>query len=76
MSQASNRREQLRRQQEAAARAARQRRLIGVIAGLIALVLVGVLVFALVSNCWETDRLALLEVRNLFPSHMLVCRSL
>ncbi|MBK8462473.1 MAG: thioredoxin domain-containing protein [Nigerium sp.] len=47
--QASNRREQLRRQQEAAARAARQRRLIGVIAGLIALVLVGVLVFALVS---------------------------
>lgn len=50
MSQASNRREQLRRQQEAAARAARQRRLIGVIAGLIALVLVGVLVFALVSS--------------------------
>lgn len=50
MSQASNRREQLRRQQEASARAARQRRLIGVIAGLIALLLVGVLVFALTSS--------------------------
>lgn len=50
MSQASSRREQLRRQQEASARAARQRRLIAVIAGLVAVVLVGVLVFALVSS--------------------------
>ena len=46
----ANRREQLRRQKEAAARAQRTRRIVGVFAGLIAVALVGILVYALISG--------------------------
>lgn len=49
-SQASNRREQLRRQQEAAARAKRTQRIFGTVAVILATVLVGVLVFALINS--------------------------
>lgn len=46
----SNRREQIRRQREAEARAQRTRRFIAIAAGLIALALVGILVYALVAG--------------------------
>ncbi|MDN5571403.1 MAG: DsbA family protein [Propionibacteriaceae bacterium] len=46
----SNRREQLRRQQEAAERQKKTNRIIGLSAGAVALVLVGVLIFVLVQN--------------------------
>lgn len=46
----ANRREQLRRQKEAAARAQRTRRIVGIFAGLVALALVAILVYALVSG--------------------------
>lgn len=50
-SNATNRREQLRQQQEAAARQSkRTSRIIAAIAGLLALVLIGVLVYAFVSQ--------------------------
>ncbi|QIK71147.1 thioredoxin domain-containing protein [Propioniciclava coleopterorum] len=49
-SNATNRRDQLRRQQEAAARQSRTTRIIGVAAGVLALVLIGVLVYAFVSQ--------------------------
>lgn len=49
-SHASNRREQLRRQQEAAARVKRTQRIVAIVVGVLAVVLVGILVFALVSS--------------------------
>ncbi|MFT3877583.1 MAG: thioredoxin domain-containing protein [Propioniciclava sp.] len=48
-SQASNRREQLRRQQEAAQKAKRTQRIVGIVAAVVVIVLVGILVFALVN---------------------------
>ncbi len=50
MSSSANRREQVRRQQAAAARAQRTRRIVGIFAALIALALVGILVYALLSG--------------------------
>lgn len=49
-SNATNRREQLRRQQDAAARQSRITRIVGVVAGILALVLVGVFVYVFVSQ--------------------------
>lgn len=55
-SNATNRREQVRRQQEAAARQKRVTRIVGVAAGILALVLVAVLVFVFVNNSRPTPQ--------------------
>lgn len=57
-SNATNRREQLRRQQEAAARQKRVTRIVGVAAAILALVLVAVLVFVFVNNSRPTPQAA------------------
>ncbi|MFT3877582.1 MAG: thioredoxin domain-containing protein [Propioniciclava sp.] len=54
--QAANRREQLRRQQEAAAKAKRTQRIVGIVAAVVATVLVGILVFTLVNAAGNSAR--------------------
>lgn len=63
-SNATNRREQLRRQQEAAARQKRVTRIVGVAAGILALVLVAVLVFVIVNNTRPTPQAAQVTPSN------------
>ena len=53
MSTSANRREQVRRQQEAVARAQRTRRMIGLIGGAIALLLIGVLAYVMITSTAE-----------------------
>lgn len=61
-SNATNRREQLKRQQEAAARQKRTFRIVGVAAGILALVLVGVLLFVFVSGAQRSPAPAAAQV--------------